>query len=296
MTSKTQPTLRLFLALAGALWLSACVNIHDSRPFLTGKEPPTVRLERSQPTDVPENALNVGQTLFVLLPADNAAGMLMPVPFVAEAVTSLVNHHSANVVETHYAGIDPFGIVKESFASSTLLASPQSDKVAQFTLRPFVFIQDCTDDQYRLALVADLAGKGWDGRYMVHLPGPYTTKDFDQGGAAYSQRIQTDLRAAADQLRQLIERAALGQLQGHTATAKVGSLHFVGSRSSGIVPPTMVVARKAQVIEERGDQVILRIPGDPKLPSASGGLFYGVHLLRRDQLHTFEKHADASSS
>jgi hypothetical protein len=289
MTSRTQHRLRFLLSLAGTLWLCACVNILDSRPFQAGKEPPNIRLERSQPTDVPQNALNVGQTLFVLLPADNAAGMLMPVPFVAEAVTSLVNHHSANVVATHYASIDPFGIVKEAFAASTLLASSQPDKVAHFTLRPFVFIQDCTDEQYRLALVADLAGQGWDGRYMVHLPGPYTTQDFDQGGAAYSLRIQTDLRAAADQLRELIERATLGQLQGHTALAKVGSLHFVGSRSSGILPPTMVVARKAQVIEERGEQVILRIPGDPKLPSASGGLFYGVHLLRRDQLHTFEK-------
>jgi hypothetical protein len=284
---------RLFLTVASTVWLSACVNIQPSRPFQAGKVPPTIQLEKSQPTDVPENALAVGQTLFVLLPADNAAGMLMPVPFVAEAVTSLVNHHSANVVETHYAGIDPFGIVKEAFAESTLLAPPQTDKGTPFTLRPFVFIQDCTDNQYRLALVADLAGQGWDGRYMVHLPGPYATKDFDQGGAAYSQRLQADLRSASDQLRQLIEKATLGQLQGHIAMAKVGSLHFVGSRSSGILPPTMVVARQAQVIEESGEQVILRIPGDPKLPSASGGLFYGVHLLRKDQLHTFEKHAEA---
>jgi len=294
MNPTSTQMMRIFVAMASTVWLTACVNIQASRPFQAGKVPPTIQLEKSLPTNVPENALAVGQTLFVLLPADNAAGMLMPVPFVAEAVTSLVRHHSANVVETHYAGVDPFRILADAFAGSTLLASPQADKGTPFTLRPFVFIQDCTDDQYRLALVADLAGQGWDGRYMVHLPGPYATKDFDQGGAAYSQRLQSDLRSASDQLRQLIEKAMLGQLQGHIAMAKVGSLHFVGSRSSGIVPPTMVVARAAQVIEERGDQVILRIPGDPKLSSASGGLFYGVHLLRKDQLHTFEKLADAS--
>lgn len=55
-------------------------------------------------------------------------------------------------------------------------------------------------------------------------------------------------------------------------------------------PPTMVLARDAEVIEETADPVIVRLPGVVGLPGTSGGMFFGVHVLRKDQLHTFNKH------
>lgn len=71
--------------------------------------------------------------------------------------------------------------------------------------------------------------------------------------------------------------------------AEVGSLHLVGGRASGLLSPTLVKAKDAEVIEETAERVIVRLPGFMGLPGTSGGLFFGVHVLRKDQLHTFNK-------
>jgi hypothetical protein len=71
--------------------------------------------------------------------------------------------------------------------------------------------------------------------------------------------------------------------------AEVGSLHLVGGKSAGLLSPTMVRAKDAEVIEETADHVIVRLPGFMGQPGTSGGLFFGVHVLRKDQLRTFKK-------
>ena len=54
------------------------------------------------------------------------------------------------------------------------------------------------------------------------------------------------------------------------------------------VSPNLMVVRGAEVIEESADTVLVRMPGDVSHAAALGGLFFGVHLLRKDQLHTFK--------
>jgi hypothetical protein len=55
-----------------------------------------------------------------------------------------------------------------------------------------------------------------------------------------------------------------------------------------------VLARGAELIEEDDNQVLVRIDGDPSQAASAGGLFFGVHRLRKDQLHTFRRVASAS--
>jgi hypothetical protein len=61
-----------------------------------------------------------------------------------------------------------------------------------------------------------------------------------------------------------------------------------------MLAPTLVLARAAELIEEDDEQVLVRIDGDPSKPASAGGLFFGVHRLRKDQLHTFRPIANAS--
>jgi hypothetical protein len=87
-------------------------------------------------------------------------------------------------------------------------------------------------------------------------------------------------------LRQLVERGARGELTSRQARVEVGSLHLVGGRAAGLVSPTLLRVKDAELIEETGEMVLLRLPGDMSHAGTLGGLFFGVHLLRKNQLHT----------
>lgn len=50
-----------------------------------------------------------------------------------------------------------------------------------------------------------------------------------------------------------------------------------------------MLARGASVVEDDADHVVVRITGDISQTGPSGGLMYGLHYLRRDQLHTLKK-------
>ena len=47
-----------------------------------------------------------------------------------------------------------------------------------FQLQPFAFITECVDDKYRIAMVFQVQGSGWTGRYMYHLPTAYNVAEF----------------------------------------------------------------------------------------------------------------------
>ena len=123
----------------------------------------------------------------------------------------------------------------------------------------------------------------------MHLPTTYPLDAFKQPSAATLASLQQELTEAAMQLRLLVERGARGELGPTGVRAEVGSLHLVGGRASGLLSPTLVRAKNADVIEETDDRVIVRLPGFMGMAGTGGGLFFGVHILRKDQLHTFKK-------
>ncbi|CAD5373321.1 conserved hypothetical protein [Rubrivivax sp. A210] len=271
------------LAVCVAL-LAGCISI---KPSLPGEQAlqQGVELVRGLPEQLPAQSAPFPHAQFVLLPTESAAGLLVPIPFVTEAIAGVFNASAAASDEARLAALDPYRIVADAMAGSPLLAAAKPG----VKLRPFAFVQDCADGRYRLALVAHLQGAGWVGRYMVHLPTTYGSGEFGAPSPAVMAAMARDLQDGARQLRQLVERAARGDLRPSGTRADVGSLHLVGGRASGFLPPSLAVARGADVIEDGPEHVLVRIAGDMTLPSATGGLYFGVHLLRKDQLHTFKK-------
>jgi hypothetical protein len=244
-----------------------------------------ITLVRALPAQLPDKAVAVPHAQFVLVPNENAAGLLVPVPFVAEAITGVFDRNVAEGLEQRYASIAPYRLALAAMQGSPLFRPAGG----ALTLKPFVFITECVDDRYRIASVFQLEGSGWIGRYTVHLPTTYPLDAFKQPSAATLATLQTELTEAAAQLRGLVERGARGELGPSAVRAEVGSLHLVGGRSGGLLSPTMVRARNAEVLEETADRVIVRLPGFMGMAGTSGGLFFGVHVLRKDQLHTFNK-------
>ncbi len=244
-----------------------------------------ISLVRALPSVLPDKAVAVPHAQFVLVPNDSPAGLLVPVPFVADAIGGVFDRNLAEGLEQRYASIGPYRIGMQAMQGSPLFRAEGGG----LTLKPFVFIVECADDRYRIASVFQLEGGGWTGRYTVHLPTTYPLDAFKQPTEATLATLQRELNDAAIELRQLVERGARGELSGSGVRAEVGSLHLVGGRASGLLSPTLVKARDAEVIEESAERLIVRLPGFLGLAGTSGGLFFGVHVLRRDQLHTFNK-------
>lgn len=270
---------------AAAMLVAGCV---DLKPAVPGAQALAQGL--SLEPGVPEGALPgdakpFPHASFVLLPSHSAVGLLVPVPFITEAVESAINSGAASAAASHYADIDPQRIVQRALQGSPVLTTgPGGAK-----LRAFAFVQEGSDDRYRLALVAHVTAPDWTGRYLVHLPTAWPVADYRNPGPAVLAGVRRELEAAAVELRTLLERAQRGQLAGTGVHANVGSLHLVGGKPGGYLSPTLVVARDVEVIEDTAEVLIFRSRGDVTSETSAGGLFFGVHRLLKSQLHTFDK-------
>lgn len=273
------------IPLLGALALAGCVTSQQSVPLPDSARRQGLSVVRALPEELPAKSSPFPHSQFVLIASENFAELANPVPFVADIITNEVHRSRAEAFEAKYRDIHPYRIAVASLQGSPLLAAGP----AALQLKPFVFIQDCTDDRYRLTLVYDVRGGDWVGRYHYHLPSTYTPAEIDDPNAATQDRIRTELATGAVTLRGLLERDARGQLNAGAIKANVGSLHLVGGRALGLMSPTLVLARKADVVEETPDHIVVRITGNMTAPASGGGLFFGVHWFRPDQLHTFTK-------
>lgn len=270
--------------LAAWVVLAGCASVQPSVPGEHALRQ-GVALASGLPEQLPAKSAPFPHAQFVLLPAESAAGLLMPIPFVGEAIGSALDASAAASAEARYSAIDPYRIVAAAMAGSPLLAASKP----AVKLQTFAFVQECVDDRWRLALVAHLQGAEWVGRYLVHLPTTYSAAEYAHPTPAVMAALAGELDEGARRLRQLVERAARGGLGPSGTRADVGSLHLVGGKAAGLVSPTLLAARNVDVIEEGPEHVLVRIPGDMTQPASAGGLFFGVHWLRKDQLHTFRK-------
>lgn len=278
--------LTLAIALLGGALLSACMSPPPaSMPIVATVNEKGFSVVRSLPDVLPDKSVPVPHSQFVLIPNESAAGLLMPIPFVAEAIGAAMDRSAAEAFEARYASIAPYKISLEALRGSPLFR----ESGGGLTLQPFVFMTECVDDRYRLALVFQMKGADWTGRYMAHLPTTYSADAVKNPSPQDLATLGSELRSAAQTLRGLIERGARGELQPSGVRADVGSLHLVGGRAAGLMSPTVLVAKNADLIEENADQIIVRMPGKLSDAGTLGGLFYGVHVLRKDQLHTYKK-------
>ena len=275
---------RQLIAVAGAgLLLAGCAQTRHSTSMSPGLARSGIRLQRSLPSVLPGGAQVLPNEQLVLLPGESAAGMLVPVPFLAGAISGAMDRSEAAAQAAQFASIDPHELAQQAWQGSPLLSTAAD----ALLLQPFAFLQASVDDRYRIALVHQLSRGDWLGRYTVHLRSSYDSASFHRVTPALLQTLQTELREGSLVLRGLVERAVRGELRGRQGRVDVGSLHLVGNRAAGVVSPNLVLARGAELIEEDAAHVLVRIDGDPSQPASAGGLFFGVHRLRRDQLHTF---------
>lgn len=273
------------LPLLGVLTLAGCATIHPSAPPPTNALRQGIAVVRALPEELPDKSSPFPHSQFVLIAAENFAAFANPVPFISDIVTNEIHRSRAEAFEAKYRDIRPYRIALASLQGSPLLAAG----AAAMQLKPFVFIQDCTDDRYRLTLVYHVQGGDWVGRYHYHLPSTYSPAEIKEPDAATQDRLRSELAAGAATLRGLLERDARGQLNAGSTKADIGSLHLVGGRAMGLVSPNLILARDADVVEEATDHIVVRINGTMTNPASSGGLFFGVHWFRPDQLHTFTK-------
>jgi hypothetical protein len=121
------------------------------------------------------------------------------------------------------------------------------------------------------------------------LPTAYDVAEFKSPSPQLLATVRAEFVAGAQVLRQLLDRAAQGQLESRGVEAELGSLHLVGGKAAGLLSPTLVVSKDADALEETEDFVVVRMPGELANAGTTGGLFFGVHYLRKSQLHTLKK-------
>jgi hypothetical protein len=244
-----------------------------------------VSSQRTLPEVLPDKATPIPHSQFVLIPGESAAGMLMPIPFVSGAIGAAVDRSTAGAFESSYGQISPYSI-----ALAEMRASPFFKETGGgFQLQPYAFITECVDDKYRVAMVFQVQGSGWTGRYMYHLPTAYNVAAFKWPSPQLLAAVRAELVTGAKVLRQTMERIARAELESRGMTAELGSLHLVGGKAAGLVSPTLLVSKDADVLEETAGHVVVRMSGDMSNAGTLGGLFFGVHYLQKSQLHTFKK-------
>ncbi|MCU0868156.1 MAG: hypothetical protein MUF30_00935 [Burkholderiales bacterium] len=242
-----------------------------------------VVLERALPAALPAYATPFPHAQFVLLAAEAAPDTLSALPFVRDVAMDAARRDAAATYDALYADLAPYRIAATRLAGSPVLARDASP----WRLLPFVFVQACVDGRYRLSFVFHVEGPDWVGRYHAHLRPAWPAAAFARGDATLRAELRAALADAAVELRALIERAHRDALRPDGRQALIGSLHLVGHRAGGIASPERFVVR-ADLVEDDATSVLFRLAGDPTAPAASGGLLFGVHRLRKDQLHTFE--------
>ena len=271
--------------LFAAVALAGCSAIPQSTAMPADVREQGLVLTQALPAHMPADSKPLASTQLVLVPTQSAAGLLVPLPFVSEIVESGYHRYEASSLATRYASIDVFGLVRQALAGSLVL----KDGAGAVPLFPVAYLVDCDDGVYRVALSGRVVGGAWTGRYTVHLPTAFNEKDLAAGGAATIGALRAELGNAAVTLRQLIERDAAGTLDVIQYRADVGSMHLNCGKVAGLVSPGLLLARGAQILEDGQDHVIVRIAGDLSQSGPSGGLMYGVHYLRKDQLNSIRR-------
>lgn len=200
----------------------------------------------------------------------------------------------AEALKKGISTIDPFKLAMEAPLAKSLLAADPTG--AGIEIKPYVIIQLCKDENYRMSLafqLADLSPKKdkydekWIGRYTYHCKTVMTKDQIIDPPPELQQGFHDELAAATNQLFELIEKDRQGALSAEDKRVKVGSLHLVGDITFG--NPNNFVFTDCYLQEDRGDAIVFR--RKKALLTAApfmGGLTFGVHLIRKDLLHTFE--------
>lgn len=269
------------------LIVSGCASIETPKP------PPhndisSIEVVENLPNKLPGGSTQFNESQLVFVHADQASefvvGLAVPVPFVTGMVVDYVNDSAAEDYEKRLKALRVYDIVNQELATQSNLKLSHDG----YKLYPLVFIEECNDDVYRLSLTYQLEKDGWIGRYYYHLPTTIKSENISSPPIETLDAIIDDLHVGAKTLLAMVEKDLRGELTPSGNKVKVGSLFIVGGNISGIVSPSILAYKNAQILDETDTTIIISIPGDPTGKAKNGGMAFGIHYFAKNQLHTLE--------
>jgi hypothetical protein len=281
-------TLTILVTFYAVISISGCASVE------TPSSPPAadrhiVEITRSFPSELPKGSSRFEDTQLFFVHADQAsefaASLLVPIPFITDAIVDSSKDKAAEKLEKEYQSVSVYEITQQELGRQRSLKAGSGG----YRLYPMLFIEECYDDLYRLSLAYQVESGGWFGRYYYHLPFTLPREDIGAPSPEELNSIGEQLHTGARRLLDIIASDFDGKLVASGNQATVGSLYIVGSKVSGIASPLLMKYRNAEILKETDTSVIVRLPGDPGADAKSGGMSYGVHFFRKDQLHTFDR-------
>lgn len=266
-------------------FFAGCVSYKKSTPVQQNSLEQGVDVMHGLPKKIlPGKTTIVPDSRYVFILPDSAATLLIPVPFVGDAIVDQVHQHTSNSYKNKFAEVDPYDFALASLKKASIY-KPENPA---YKLYPFVVVQEGFDNVYRVSLVYHLEGNNWIGRYIYHLPTTYPKADFVNTPPTEIQVLKKELAEGSDTLLDMMQRDEAGTLVSNGKKATLGSLFIVGSRISGVVSPTVLAYPNTEIVDEGSDYVIARGAGDMASAGQSGAMLFGVHYFHKNQLHTYK--------
>ena len=273
----------------GIFILSACSTITKNVPVDKASAQGSISVIDDLPTNLPPGVKQTHGSPFVIINADStselAASLIVPVPLISDVIINKSKSKTALKNQRQYLQIKVYQLLLSKVQEHPSFVA----EGGKFSLYPMVFMSEGSDDVYRLSLMFQVTNKNWMGRYYYHLPTSIPTADLGSPSEQELKVFEAELEVGAEKLMTLIDQMLNDELAATGQLATVGSLYIVGGKIGGMVSPEIYVVRNAEILAEKNNDVILRLPGDLKADANAGGLAFGVHYFNRDQLHTFEK-------
>ena len=271
------------------LTLSGCAS--QSVPLATASiGQKSIQLSDTLPDTryLPEQSAVVQGTRYVAI--QTSGGSVFLGPLLGSLNIAANTEQMAAKIKGSYVDVDPYRAAEQRSRGRDYLRSGTTGTT--HVLKPFVFIQKCYDEKYRMSLVFHLEQSGepgskWVGRYTYHLSTPLTEQQLSLPTEKALQAFNDELQTGAERLYKIIEQDRDGRLSAADKPIKIGSLYLVGSKMAWQAPEELSFSNFL-LLEDNGNEVVIRrkqalISGTV----LAGGLTYGVHVFKKNMLHTF---------
>jgi hypothetical protein len=284
MQGENMKRLKRAWLIATATSLCGCAG-PAMRPPTVSTAPLSVNTVAQVPESgqLPANAVRAGTSQYIIEQTEGGSIFLGPIVgamHIKHKTRQMAEKNSQSVFD-----IDPVAIASAALASSAI---PEGGATASYVVKPYVFIEHCTDGKFRSALVFQVEARGgqpWVGRYTYDLPTPIQDTSFAGLNEAGRAQYRDEMTQGAAALSDLMHRDLEGKLPRQGRKVKVGTLWMVGERigGMGIYSQPEEISLPAQVLDESGGFVTVRVDG-----GLGATQWYGVHLIRRDLIHTLK--------
>lgn len=292
-TMNLSRTWTLAIAVVVSITAGGCATVRESLPpkMAAGSQPAVSFSADMPPADLlPELSAVAPGTRYVVVQSGGGSVLLGPV------LGSLNIAANTKAMAAQYKdsllGIDPTPIARDALSKVGL---QNASNAAVFMVKPFVFVQHCYDDKFRLSLVLHVDGsgtsQGWVGRYTHHLPTSYPVSRFGSLSVEELANYRAEVAAGAAALADLLQRDLTGKLPAIGRRVNFGSLYLIGNKFGGMgiyKMPEELFFPNAQVVEETDSHVTVRLGGNMHATSLMGGMAFGVHRIDRKLVHTLK--------